>query len=151
MVTMAGRTRPTDNGIESFVKNVLVGAASSRFHRPPTGQGLNEIAQNTIRSMRSYVQTSDFFRGLPANHLLTEREAGEAYCRSIEGEEYAIYFPAGGEVTLGLDGEKHKFSITWLDILQSQWGEESELDVVDGRVRIAAPTGKHSLAFIKTK
>ncbi len=146
-----GPHQTTDNGIESFVKNVLVGAASSRFHRPPTGQGLNDISQNTIRGMRSYIQKSDFFNGLPANHLLTEREASEAFCRAIEGEEYAIYFPAGGSVSLGLEGEKNKISITWLDILQSQWGEEGELDVIDKQVRITAPAGKHRLAFIKVK
>jgi len=146
-----GPHQTTDNGIESFVKNILLGAASSRFHRPPTGQGLNKISQNTIRSMRSYLQKSDFFRGIPANNLLAEREAGEAYCRAVVGEEYTIYFPGEGSVSLNLEGKKDKITIAWLDLLQSQWSEGSELDIVNGQVRITAPAGKHRLAFIKAK
>ena len=144
-----GPHQTTDNGIESFVKNVLVGAASSRFHRPPTGQGLNEIAQHTIQSMQSYIQKSNFFHGVPANELLGDRDPGEAFCRAVEGVEYVVYFPVRGSISLILPEEIDKVSIEWLDILQSEWSEESEMEVSDRKVMINTPAKKHMLAFIK--
>ena len=69
-----GRHKTTQNAIESFVQNVLFGAASTRFHRPTSGQGLNESAQHVIKSMRSYIDQSDFFNAIPSNSLLSERE-----------------------------------------------------------------------------
>jgi hypothetical protein len=37
-----GAHKTTRDAIENFVKNVLMGCASARFHRPTSGQGLNE-------------------------------------------------------------------------------------------------------------
>ena len=100
-----GRHKSTQNGIEAFIQNVLMGCSSTRFHRPTSGQGLNEKAQAVIKSMRSYVEKSDFFNSYPANHFLSERSEGEAYCRASDSGEFAIYFPAGGAVKLNLNKE----------------------------------------------
>jgi len=144
-----GRHQTTQNAIESFVRNVLFGAASTRFHRPTSGQGLNSIAQSVIKSMREYTSKADFFNASPHNDLLLDREANEAYCRAIPNEEYAIYFPQGGEVSIELDNHIKDISIEWLDILQSQWQERTINPDDNNKIVISSPEGKNWMAFIK--
>jgi len=144
-----GRHQTTQNAIESFVRNVLFGAASTRFHRPASGQGLNSIAQSVIKSMRAYTSKADFFNASPHNDLLLDREANEAYCRAIPNEEYAIYFPQGGEVSIELDNHIKDISIEWLDILQSQWQERTINPDDNNKIVISSPEGKNWMAFIK--
>ena len=146
-----GRHQTTQNAIESFVRNVLFGAASVRFHRPTSGQGLNEIAQNTIKSMRSYIDQCTFFDAVPANELLSNRDKDEAFCRAIEGEEYAIYFPKGGDVQLKTNIERGEISIKWLDILASTWTETTSIPVNSYSAIINSPDHKNWLAYITIK
>jgi hypothetical protein len=144
-----GRHQTTQNAVECFVRNVLFGAASTRFHRPPSGQGLNDTALHTIRSMRSLVKKSDFFNGRPANELLLDRRSNEAYCRVTDKGEYLIYFPQPGEVSLDI-GEKTKdISIQWLDILQSEWNEAQNINFTENRIIVKSPDGTNLLALIK--
>jgi hypothetical protein len=146
-----GRHQTTQNAIESFVRNVLFGAASTRFHRPTSGQGLNIIAQSVIKSMRSYVDKSDFFNATPHNDLISEREKNEAYCRAIPGAEYAIYFPKGGEVSLDINKNLKDISIEWLDILQSEWKTQTINSDENQKIVIRTPEGENWLALIKLK
>ncbi|MCG8310984.1 MAG: hypothetical protein MI975_26590 [Cytophagales bacterium] len=144
-----GRHQTTQNAIECFVRNVLLGAASTRFHRPASGQGLNTIARQVIASMRSFVDSTDFFHAKPSNHLLAEREENEAFCRAIEGKEYAIYFPNGGKVLLQCATEQGEISIRWLDILKSGWTKTHHITVRNSKAEISAPDHKNWLALIK--
>jgi hypothetical protein len=146
-----GRHQTTQNAIESFVRNVLFGAASTRFHRPTSGQGLNKIAQSVIKSMRSYVDKSDFFNATPHNDLISEREKNEAYCRAIPDAEYAIYFPKGGEVSLDINKNLKDISIEWLDILQSEWKTQTINSDENQKIVIRTPEGENWLALIKLK
>ena len=143
-----GRHQTTQNAIESFVRNVLFGAASTRFHRPTSGQGLNETAQAVIKSMRSYIDKSDFFEGKPANELLSDRQEGEAFCRAKPGNEYTIYFPDGGNVLLNVKGNKEACNIEWLDLLSSNWTEAATLTIENNQAEISAPGKGNWLAFI---
>ncbi len=112
-----GRHKTTRNAIESFTQNVLMGCASSRFHRPTSGQGLNTKAQSIIRSLRDITDAVPFFEMAPANHLLTEREPHEAYCRARENHSYLVYFPQGGEVVLPA---ADRGTLEWVDILSGR-------------------------------
>ncbi|NND31665.1 MAG: hypothetical protein HKN76_03675 [Saprospiraceae bacterium] len=142
-----GPHQTTRNAIESFCKNVFIGAASARFHRPPSGQGLNERAQSVIRSMRMIVGASDFFKGVPANHLLQNRAPNEAFCRAITGEQYLIYFPDGGDISLAV-GMEGTFLIRWLDVMQSTWQEPIRARGADGTLNLIPPSSGHWIAFI---
>ena len=144
-----GPHQTTQNGIESFARNVLFGAASCRFHRPSTGQGLNATAQNVIRSMRSMVERSSFFGGQPANHLLASRSANEAYCRAIEGEEYMVYFPDAGEVDLIVTQEAGKYVVSWLSIEKSSWKESQETTSAEKKIKLKSPGKANMLALVK--
>jgi hypothetical protein len=114
-----GKHKTTRNAIESFIQNVFMGCASTRFHRPTSGQGLNENAQAVIKSMRQLSEKMYFFEGAPHNELLANREKHEAYCRAIPGKEYAVYFPDGGEVTLFAELENGM--VQWLNVLTNEW------------------------------
>lgn len=144
-----GRHQTTQNAIESFVRNVLLGAASTRFHRPTSGQGLNATAQHIIESMRSYVESADFFNAQPANDLLLDRATDEAYCRAIKNQEYAIFFPKGGQVSLDIEVKIKDISIRWLDLQKSQWSERSAEITESNKIIVKSPEGSNWLAFIK--
>jgi hypothetical protein len=146
-----GRHQTTQNAIESFVRNVLFGAASTRFHRPTSGQGLNDIARAVIKSMRSLVDNTDFFNGKPANHLLAERSENEAFCRATPGGEYAIYFPKHGEVSLEINMEFSDASIEWLNIMESSWRDGEVVMKDEKTVAVETPAGDNWLALIKTR
>lgn len=60
----------TQNGIQSFIRNVFFGSAAVRFHRPNSGLGLGPEAQAVIRSMRQLTDRMDFFNARPHNDLL---------------------------------------------------------------------------------
>jgi hypothetical protein len=129
-------------GEECFWRNVLGGAASARFHRPPSGRGLSPPAQAHIRSARMIADRMDFFAAEPRNDLLSDREANEAYLRCVPGRQYAVYFPDGGSVMLDLTGGQGTFRAQWLDIPNSRWAEEATLPGGQS-ARLAAPGRGH--------
>ncbi len=143
-----GPHKTTRDAIENFVKNVLMGCASARFHRPTSGQGLNETAQAVIKSMRELSDRMDFFNGAPRNDLLGSREPGEAYCRAIHQMEYAVYFPERGSVEIDLTlliSEEPK--VQWLNLLNSQWLPPQSL--AREVVTIEPPDAGHWIALIR--
>ena len=101
--------------------------------------------------MRSYIDQSDFFNAIPSNHLLSERKENEAFCRAIEGKEYAIFFPNGGEVKLKATTSNGEMSIQWLDILTSEWTETSIIPIHNSKANINAPDQKNWLAYLQIK
>jgi hypothetical protein len=124
-----------------------MGCASARFHRPTSGQGLNQISEAVIKSMRSYIDRTDFLNAEANNDLLSNREAGEAYCRAIPEREYAVYFTDGGSVNIDLSAIKGTVKISWLDILHSQWKEE-ELHKSNENFELICPEEGHWLVLI---
>jgi len=122
-----GRHQTTQNSIESFCRNVLMGCASARFHRPTSGQGLNETARAVIKVMRQVSNLDGFFQGKAANELLLNREVNEAFCRKISNNQYVVYFPNGGEVDLNVT-QSGNYKATWINVLS---GEEKVLELTD--------------------
>ncbi|MFO8054064.1 MAG: hypothetical protein R6U19_02755 [Bacteroidales bacterium] len=64
------------------------------------GLGLGPRAQTTIRSGRMLADSFDIFDSQPQNHLLSERADDEAYALAQPGQQFAVYFPDGGNVIL---------------------------------------------------
>ena len=81
------------DGIERFWRHLLAGAASMRFHRPDSGLGLNDKAVAAIRAARKLESKIPLWSVQPANELLSDREANEAYLAADPGRAYAVYFP----------------------------------------------------------
>ena len=121
----SGRYGSTRDAQERFWRNILGGLASSRFHRPPSGLGLNDIAQAHIKSMRMLTGEMDIFTCEPHNDLLENRSWNEAYCTAHPGVEYGVFFPDGGNVLLDVAGANGQaLTVRWLDIRNSQWIDE---------------------------
>ncbi len=92
--------RDSQEGKERFWRNLFAGHAAVRFHRPPSGIGINQDAQNQIKSARMLTEKVDFFTLEPSNNLIDNRDNNEAYCLANQKGEYVLYFPAHAEITL---------------------------------------------------
>jgi hypothetical protein len=122
----SGRYGSTRDAQERFWRNILGGLASSRFHRPPSGLGLNEIAQSHIKSLRMLTDAMDILSCEPHNDLLHNRSWNEAYCTARHSVEYAVFFPDGGNVLLDVsDAGGKPLTVRWLEIRKSRWIKES--------------------------
>ena len=117
----SGWAGPTREGLERFWRNIFAGAASVRFHRPPSGLGHLDIAMQHIRSMRMLTDSIDLFSSRPSNHLLRERSENEAYLLAGQAGDHALFFPDGGEVRVEIHAGD--YSLRWLDIGTSTWLE----------------------------
>ncbi len=92
-----GRFGTDQDGMERFWRNIFAGCASSRFHEKHLGGG--ELAARMMHGARTVTDTFDLFHTAPHNDLLLDREPNRAYCLAAPGKEYAVYFPAGGNVS----------------------------------------------------
>ena len=117
----------TQEGIEKFWRNIFAGAASVRFHRPAWGLGNNPIALNQIKVMREFTNAINIFNHKPSNHLLSGREENEAYCLAADKKEFALYFPANGNVKL--NAPKGKYQARWFNIRSTQWNQPVTMDL----------------------
>lgn len=138
------------DAIERFVRNVLLGAASTRFHRPPSGLGLNDTAQAVIQSMRMLADAYDHLSAEPCTHLLSERSENEAYARAVAGQAYVVYFTNGGEVTIDLIALSGEGQIRWLNVLTSEWTETTTISVSE-KTSLSPPEGGNWVALIVKK
>jgi len=124
------------NGQESFWRHVLGGAASARFHRPPSGHGLDAIAQANIRSARMLTDRIDIFHSRPANDLLEGRSRNEAFCLAQPDGACILYFTDGGDLWLKSDVD---LTVEWLHIHSSRWHAPLRLPSENGRVHLVTP------------
>jgi hypothetical protein len=139
----------THNGIQSFIRSALFGSAAVRFHRPPSGLGLGDTACVVIHGVRVASGRIDFFNAQPHNDLLGGRELNEAYCRAVPGQDYLVYFPDSGEVTLDLGSGRQDFEVERLQLLTGEWtGEDHEEEESGHNVTLRSP-GKHFIFVIK--
>jgi hypothetical protein len=138
----------TNEAVAKFIRSALFGAASVRFHRPPSGIGLSDDAQAVIHGVRDLSDRMAWFGASPRNDLLGEREDNEAYCRARPGQEYAVYFPDGGRVTLDLGALSGDASLVWLDVLGKSW---TEPETVSGGspLSLDAPGAGHWIALVQ--
>ncbi|MEM1138081.1 MAG: hypothetical protein AAGI07_19780 [Bacteroidota bacterium] len=133
-----GRHQTTKNAIESFCRNVLIGCASARFHRPTSGQGLNQVASSVIKSMRMVTEMPAFFEGLADNELLLDREENEAYCRRVGSNSFIVYFTNGGEVALSIS-KIDNVKIQWIEVLKSVKQKQVNEVVKGGKLKLSCP------------
>lgn len=105
-----------EDGVERFWRNILGGSASSRFHRPDAGNGLNDFAKGSIKAARILEDLIKFWDITPQMDLLSDRESNEAYLAAKPGEYYALYFTDGGSVGLDLSNATGSFQITWISV-----------------------------------
>lgn len=84
----------------------------------------------------------------PHNDLLSYREQNEAYCIANPGEEYAVYFPNGGQVTLDIRSIQKPAELTWLNILKSRWTDARPVRE-KRQIKLQCPTADYWAVLIK--
>jgi len=105
-----------EDGIERFWRNILGGSASARFHRPDSGNRLNDLAKGSIKAARILESQIQFWDITPQMDLLSNRESNEAYLAAKPGESYVVYFTNGGSVGLDLSHAAGSFNVTWISV-----------------------------------
>lgn len=105
-----------EDGVERFWRNIIGGSASSRFHRPDAGNGLNDFAKASIKAARILESLVKLWDITPRMDLLSDRESNEAYLAAKPGESYALYFTDGGSVSLDLSSAPGSFNVTWISV-----------------------------------
>jgi uncharacterized protein YceK len=128
---------------ERFWRGIFAGVAGVRYHRPQygayhVGLGLNEDAQAQIKSARMFTDKMNIFACRPDNSLLGDRNEDEAYCLAEKGEQYAVFFPRQGSVTLDLSDASAYFEKHWFDISGSHW-LQSETIAGGSNIALTAP------------
>ena len=136
-----------EEGTHKLWRNILGGLASSRFHRPASGAGLSDLAQTHLRSMRMFLDVFDVFAAEPRNDLLGNREENDAYCAANPGVQYAVYFPAGGQVTLNTADASGTLTLRWLDIQHNEWQPQTETSAT-AEMELTAPSEGQWMALI---
>ncbi|NLV41030.1 MAG: hypothetical protein GXY15_07355 [Candidatus Hydrogenedentes bacterium] len=136
------------DGIERFWHHVLAGAAAARFHRPDSGLGLNDKAVACLRAVRKLESKIPLWSVHAANGLLSDREQNAAYLAADPGKAYALYFPAGGKVTLDLSTAAGQMSAHWIDIATGEWGPVQPLEGGAKREITAPGPGNWAAAVI---
>ncbi|HXW04441.1 MAG TPA: hypothetical protein VD833_04355 [Vicinamibacterales bacterium] len=137
------------DAVERFWRGLLGGAGSVRFHRPPSGIGLSELAQANLRSAGLLLGAVDLPEGEPdaGSRLLADREPNEAYVMRRKGRWYAVYFPRPGSVRLDLRAEAGSFRARWLNVLDSRWTPSTAV-TVGGWTDLAPPGDGHWVAVL---
>ncbi len=138
----------TQDGLDRFWQHILAGVAAARFHRPPAGLGLSATAQASIRSVRKLERVVKLWEVHPANELLRDRAADEAYLAVAPGKAYVLYFPRNGSVRLDLRKAAGNWRLRWLDILHGDWRGRAATVAGGGWRPVNAPGKGHWLAVI---
>jgi hypothetical protein len=135
------------DGVERFWRHLLAGAASLRFHRPDSGLGLNDKAVACIKAARLLESQMPLWTLKPANELLANRESNKAFVAANPGKTYAVYFPAGGEITLDLSRAHSGMQVRWINIDAGKW---AATDVIrgGGPVKLVCPNKANFAAAI---
>lgn len=147
-----GWTDGSQHGIERFWRNIIGGAASVRFHRPPSGLGLSMMAQHQLQSARLLLEEFDIFNADPdaESAKLAARGEDEAYLTSVGDRQFAIYFPQGGSLELDLTSAENNYSLRWLQLNTSTWQPSNTVN--GGQwVKLQTPTGVGWVALLLKK
>lgn len=137
------------DAIERFWRHLLAGAASIRFHRPPSGLGLSDKAVACIRAARKLESIIPLWTIDPAQSLLSSRDKNEAYAAAEPGTAYAVYFPSGGEVILDVSDAIGSLKGQWIDIDSGEIGPTGEYQG-GGTIKLSPPDkGNWAVAIVK--
>jgi hypothetical protein len=140
------------DGLERFWRNLVGGAASVRFHRPPWGLGLSESVQGHVRSTREWTAAFDLFRAVPdsEHRRLRMREANEAYATVVPEEQISVYFPDGGAVGLDLGDMEGAVTVRWLHLASGTWQDGPTVEGGDW-VPLSPPGDGHWLVVLSLR
>lgn len=118
-----GTGGPQD-GVERFMRDLIAGCASVRFHRPDAGIGLNAKARGAIKAVRKLESLMKMWELRPHMYLLASETYNAAYLAADPGRKYLVYFTYGDPVELCLTDHLGSFAVRWIDVNTGDWGPE---------------------------
>jgi hypothetical protein len=127
-----------DDGVERMWRHVLGGSASVRHHRPPSGCGLNEKAQASVKSIRKMETLVKAWELEPQMQRLSNHDDNEAYL-AASNETVVVYFTNGGSVTVDLDDWNSDADISWISVASGDWGERQSIAATN-ELTLTAPS-----------
>lgn len=146
--------------VARMARILFAGGASVRFHRPhpindpakhtaksDIGLGLSPRAQQVIQSLRIVVEELAIEKTVPRNDLLGDRENNEAYLLLEPGQQYAVYFPEGGSVTIDLSEAEGEMNYRWINLDKGKWTSLGNL-IAEDIIRFTAPGDGHWIGII---
>lgn len=140
------------DAVERFWRSLLGGAASIRFHRPPSGLGLSRPVRQSLRAARTLLDAFDLYAARPdvKSEKLRNRVDNEAFLSYIAGQTYVLYFPNGGAVDLDLSGEAGRAEVQWLSIMDQPAEWQTAAPISGGEVQsLTTPAEGHWLALVR--
>lgn len=147
----SGKYGKTKDGIERFWRNIFMGLASTRFHRPDAGIGINGLAQQQIRSAREFTNRFAWYHCQPAQQLLKQREPNEAFCLAEGVTTFAVYFPGQGEVLLQAESLSGKYDQTWLNLTTGQWSPPQSASTTQNQLKLTTPDAGSWAVLVRKK
>jgi hypothetical protein len=140
-----GKTTDRD-GIERFWRHPIAGFASARFHRPPSGQGLNAMAQASIRAARKIESQVRFWDLTAANDLLHGRQPNQSYLAAGPKGSFVLYLTDGGSARIR--AAAGQYEVRWVNITSGEWGPQARVRS-DGGATVVAPGAGHWAAVLR--
>lgn len=111
-----GKPNDAAVSVRRWWQNVFAGCASTRFHRPDGGIGLNSLAVQQVFAARKVTDEVEWWRAVPAPERVKDKD-GEACVLSIPGEAHLVYLPKGGPVQIALDeGDPVLWRLRWMNL-----------------------------------
>lgn len=120
----------SDNAIEEWWHNLILGVAGVRFHRPTGGIGLSDKAKACITATRKIESKVKFWNVTPKMELFSDRDFDEAYLAADPGKNYILYFTHQGAGSIGLDLKDYNhvtFRIFWVNVDTGNWGPKEKI------------------------
>lgn len=145
--------RWSNEGIERVWRSIFGGQAGARFHRPPSGLGLSERAQNNIRSIRMITDNFNLENVKPHQYLeqlFLKRETNSAYIMGELGKSIAVFFTSTGkEAEIDLSSFSGDVIIKWLNTNSCEWNSPEQCS--SNTTKLIKPGENQWVALIKHK
>ncbi len=143
-------SRGANEGVERCWRSIFGGQAGVRFHRPPTGLGINEIAQANIKSLRmvtDYFDLKNVKSHQKMSHLFVKRELNEAYIMGNEGKVFAVFFTnEGNDVEVDISSMGSQVTVKWMNTKTAIWKPE---ELYEGEtLQLTKPDSGHWVALV---
>jgi hypothetical protein len=143
----SGRYGTSVDGQQRFWRNLIGGMATARFHRPPSGLGLGELAQINLRSARMLLDRMALTLCEPHQDLLRGQGENGAFCCAEMARQVAVYMPEGGGCDVDLSAMRGDTTIAWLDVGCCAWAQGA-MAPGGGWVALSAPADGPWVALI---
>jgi hypothetical protein len=142
--------RTDRGGLERWWRHLIGGAASVRFHRPPSGLGFSPKAETAIRAARMVESRVKFWELSPSPARLRAREPNEAFATARAGRMLVVYLTDGGAVEADLRDFPANGEVRWLDLGRAEW---TRTDPIRGAAwaELAAPGPGSWIAVIEPR